>query len=457
MELLVLLDQCDCGDEEMLRFCTCHDSSDDESEEDSGVDSSTDGDNEGSSDDSGDEMEISADDSGDEMETSADDSGDEVEILADDSGDEVEVLADDSDDEVEILAERIGRNWTPLVSLAEKGKCKRDVERKPLNNEGAAEPELSKPYKPCDPPKKESQPSEDSWSSTNEDAIEPEPSKPPKNRDASTEKEESQPSEDSWSSTNGDVIEPEPSKPPKTGDISADREESRPSEVSWRSLWDRIQNFKANSKTPSTTIKRERKRPKVSNTLEGPELQKLIAQMEMMKLNREFSDVLNASLHSQNFLPYETENLMVSARESVMSRWSKMSAQGIYVVIFSEGFCDRLHPNYWGNKLNEDLLEKLHEQEGRINKTLYSVEKEIRGQDIVNLEALKTGKIHRGEIASGCVANFLHTKIFARSHGRPKSMQLVQEGLGKRMTCFIDQASRTHAHKKEVWCSKYDL
>ena len=127
------------------------------------------------------------------------------------------------------------------------------------------------------------------------------------------------------------------------------------------------------------------------------------------------------------------------------------------MIIFSEGFCDRIHPHYWGNELNEDLLENLHVQSGRTNQTLFVNEKGIYGQDVVNLDELTEGEVCKEKIGSQCVVNFQHKKIFAKSHKRSKTIRLIQEGYGKRMTCYLDQKTRTHSHKKEVWCKKYNL
>ena len=232
-----------------------------------------------------------------------------------------------------------------------------------------------------------------------------------------------------------------------------------PSRDAKQSLWERIQEFKAVSKQFSAgkSIAKPKKQRKLSSSSEDQGISRLVARMEMMRLNQEFTKALNNYLYSENFFPYETEDFIVKAREVILSRWWSMNCKGIHVIIFSEGFTDQIHPCYWGNVLDEDLLESLHVQTGRVNQTLFAVEKGIRGENVVKLSELSEGEIDKGKIGSQCVANFQHRKIFAKIYKYSGTMQLIQEGHGKRMTCYYDQVTLAHSHKKEVWCRKYDL
>ena len=356
----------------------------------------------------------------------------------------------DGDNEVEILAERIGKNWTPLAILKNVNKRAKRIKKKPLKTKSRKKPkrndslqlstEIDKKYEAAilhlcalgvD------------FNSDKEDEVKTLAGSSGKNLTPLKpliKKQETK------------FLKEEQIKPLKTTVALADNNEFKSSKGTGLSLWERIQKFKKTSKQFSA-----KKQCKLIDGGNDLELQKLIAQMEMMKLDHEFTKSLNATLHSKVFLPYETEDLISLAREVIMSRWRSMSSRGMHIITFSEGFSNRIHPNYWGNELDEDLLENLHIQSGKVNQTLFVNEKGIYGRDVVNLDKLTEGEVRKEDIGSQCAVNFQHKKIFAKYHKCSKTMKLIQEGHGRRMTCYLDQKTRAHSHKKEVWCKKYNL
>ena len=360
------------------------------------------------------------------------------------------------DNEVEILAERIGKNWTPLAILKNVNKRAKRIKKKPLktksrnkskrNDSLQSSTEIDRKYEAAilhlcalgvDFNNDKGDEVKTLARSNGRNRT---PLKPLTSASKQIKKQETK------------LLKEAQTKPLKTTVALADNNELKSSTNTGLSLWERIQEFKKTSEQFSA--KKPCKLIDVGNDLE---LQKLIAQMEMMKLDHEFTKSLNATLHSKVFLPYETEDLISLAREVIMSRWRSMRSRGMHIIIFSEGFSNRIHPNYWGNELDEDLLENLHVQSEKINQTLFVSEKGICGRNVVNLDKLTEGEVRKEDIGSQCAVNFQHKKIFAKYHKCSKTMRLIQEGYGRRMTCYLDQKTRAHSHKKEVWCKKYNL
>ena len=364
----------------------------------------------------------------------------------------VKVASDalDGDGEVEILGEKINTTRPSSVSSKKASKRPKTFKKKSETRKKPAKPDLEKPSKLASNTSSSDNEIEILTEKTSTDRSPPaSPTNANNQIDAAKER-----LEENKSST-----EPAPNKTPETMVVPIDDKKLESCKGVKPSLWDRIQEFKAASKQLSTTesIIKKKKQRKLLNSSEDPELQKLAARMEMMKLNHEFTRALNNFLYSKNFFPNEAEDFIVMAREVVLSRWWSMSSRGIHVILFSEGFSDRIHPCYWGNVLDENLLEKLHEQTGRVNQTIFAVEKGVCGEDIVKLSELSEGEVNKKEVGSQCIANFQHKRIFAKIYKYSGTMHLIQEGHGKRMTCYFDQITLAHSHKKEVWCQKYNL
>ena len=283
------LHQCDCINDATFKSCAYHDASDDESEESL------------------------------------------VENFHTESNDRNSYA--DSDSEVEVLAERIGKNWTPLTTLKNVNKRVRKVEKKPLRTKSRIKPEQSdslqsstiidKNYEAAildlyavaidfgndegDEVKALVGSTGKNWTS-----LKPLISASKRIREVETKLLE-----------NKSHPKPEQTKPPKITVVLADKNELKPSEGTELPLWERIQEFKKISRQFST-----KKRCKLIDDGNDTELQKLNAQMEMKKLDQEVTKALNATLHSKDFLPYETEDLISLAREVIMSRWRNMSSRG---------------------------------------------------------------------------------------------------------------------------------
>ena len=181
----------------------------------------------------------------------------------------------------------------------------------------------------------------------------------------------------------------------------------------------------------------------------------LKAHSELDLINRASGRAFDKFLKTNDIPLSEVEKMNLEAEDAIKIRAELLKSMGAHMIIFSEGYGDRLHPNYWGKQLNQNLLNSIHRSQRDPTSTISKIEEGIPNEGTITVHQTSTPQPWY-KTPPQCTTSFLlKRKICPQYDITSGIVCLIQEGEEKRMTCLFESNKMTHAHKKEIWSKDY--